>query len=290
MINSHIHVGIIVVSYHNPKMTTNYVRRELSKLKTPYTLIVVNNDATEEESKALAHSCGISFYEGKYISSKGCVICSKQNIGYAKGNILGVNILESHGVKCSHYLFSNDDIEIKDNNILDELCQSMALYGDCAGIGPRVIGLDGCDQSPHMRYISPIRQIGWKLFPFFRKKAKNKKTHQAIINDTKEVRTCYWVSGAYMLVDANKYMQVGGFDSRTFLYFEEAILAERFIKYGYRFYFAPSVSIVHFEGGSSKSINKKRIEEESRILYYKEYKNEPSFVIWLYHMMWKYVS
>ncbi len=61
--NSKNKVGVIVVSYHNPAMTIRYVKNELTKLKMQYTLVVVNNDSTHDESLELAEKCGVSFVD-----------------------------------------------------------------------------------------------------------------------------------------------------------------------------------------------------------------------------------
>jgi len=54
-----------------------------------------------------------------------------------------------------------------------------------------------------------------------------------------------------MMVRADRFNTIDGFDSRTFLYYEEAILAECFIRHGWVFAFEPSVSVIHCEGGST---------------------------------------
>ena len=117
-------IGIVVVSYHNPDMTTRYVSKELPKLTTPYTLVVVNVAATREESSQLAEACGLCFVDDdgthKFPDSQGYLIWDNDNLGYAKGNNKGVRFLNSIGT-FSHYLFSNDDIKIINTNILDVL-------------------------------------------------------------------------------------------------------------------------------------------------------------------------
>lgn len=273
---NNLHIGIIVVSYRNPTMTVRYVRGELPKLTTPYTLVIVNNDSTPEECDALAEACGIE---------RDVVVCSRENLGYAKGNNLGVATLKERGIVCSHYLFSNDDVEIKDGNILEVLCASMAEHEDCAAIGPRIIGLDGRDQNPHNTYISPYRQIGWKFLRFFRnKKARRIQlgTQAAVVGGK-----TYWVSGAFLFVDAHKFDAVEGFDSRTFLYMEEPILAERLKKCGWSMYYEPKVEVIHFEGGSTKKTNSKsnNYNKQSTNLYYIEYRNINCLSMHLYNMI-----
>ena len=278
-----INIGIIVVSYHNEAMTQKYVTQELSKLSTPYTVVIVNNDSTEEKSRQLANVCGLEFVMDDssivgILPNKGYLIWSPENLGYAKGNNKGVRFLDRIG-KFTHYLFSNDDIEIEQSNILEILADRMNQDEKIGAIGPRIVGLEGRDQSPHDTYVSPYRLIGWKLLPFLRKnnKASREKTPSKPLS-----RFTYWVQGSFMLVDALVFKEVGMFDEHTFLYFEESILAEKLISIGKSMYFDSDVKIVHYEGGSTKRNKmKESIETDSRIYYLKCYKNVPQILLWV---------
>lgn len=305
--------GIIVVSYHNTEGTIKYVTEQLSRLKDKYRVIIVAVDAEEDYGINLAERCGLEYVRDHSKINKhpkGWCVAVKENLGYAKGNNLGVKILKGSNIVFDYYLFSNDDIEIFNLDILSKLGNVLENDDSIAGIGPRVIGLDGNDQSPHRKYISPQRQIGWKMFSFLRKKHNSSITYtknslETVAEKSLAVRKtntikdaiilaskasvapkgiCYWVSGAFMMVKADKFDAVGGFDSRTFLYFEEVILAERFLKMGWNFVFDPSVYIIHYEGGSTNIKESKRnsIEMESRMLYYKEYKHVNKIVLLLY--------
>lgn len=276
-------IGIVIVSYHNDAMTHKYVTQELAKLSVPYTVVVVNNDSTEEDSRRLANMCGLEFvkddsFAESLSSNKGYLIWSSDNLGYAKGNNKGVRFLGKIE-KYTHYLFSNDDIEIKQPEILETLITRMREDERIGAIGPRVIGLDGHDQSPHDTYISPYRMIGWKLLPFLRKKHKTDVTESPIKPSS---RFTYWVQGSFMLVNAAVFNEVGMFDEHTFLYYEEPILAEKLAKIGKAMYFDSDVDVVHYEGGSTKRNRKReKIEMDSRVYYLREYKHINKIVLFL---------
>lgn len=304
--------GIVVVSYHNAEGTSRYVTEQLTPLSNDYRVVIVAVDADEAYGRKLAEDCGVAYVvDTEHVTehSLGWCIATIENLGYARGNNLGVVVLKASGMEFDAYLFSNDDVEIMSADVLGRLWTSMKQDSDVAGIGPRVIGLDGNDQSPHTRYISPWRQIGWKLFAFLRKghstsavysgsdthsvaemskvRQAQRTAMQAMEQATLQAPAggkCYWVSGAFMMVRADRFETVGGFDSRTFLYFEEVILAERFMRHGWHFAFEPSVAVVHYEGGSTtvKSCKCNAIEMESKILYYKEYKHVSATLLWLY--------
>lgn len=270
-------------------MTTRYVSEELRKLTTPYTLVVVNVATTKEESIKLADACGLCFIdevESPTVANvKGYLIWSPENLGYAKGNNEGVRFLCSLG-EFTHFVFSNDDIEIGDANILDVLSEKMSEYDDVACIGPRIVGIDGKDQSPHDRYISPYRLLGWRLFPFLRKTPKISSVNNRTIPFA---RYTYWVCGAFMMVEANEFLKIDMFDENTFLYYEEAILSERLIARGKSVFYESSVEVVHYEGGSSSKSNKtKRMHERnSRSYYFKEYKHINPIIIGLCYYIYQ---
>lgn len=282
-------IGIVVISYHNPEMTKRFVRKELSKLESEYTLVVVNVASNYSDSKKLADECSLTFVDKEDNMDlhlhEGYLIWDKENLGYAKGNNRGTQFLKRIG-NFSHFLFSNDDIEIKNSNIIEVLVRSMEKESDIGIIGPRVVTLEGIDQSPHDRYISIYRQIGWRLFSFLRER-KNKQLSEkhSLIPSHKT----YWVSGAFMLVDATSFFAVRGFDERTFLYYEEAILTERFRRIRKFSYYESSVGVIHFDGSSSKRItkNKKLIELESQFIYYRHYRKYNWFILMIYKVLLK---
>lgn len=305
-------IGIIIVSYHNEEGTVRYILQELPKLTDNFRVIVVAVDADTTQAQYIADKCGLSQADGNILpdNALGWVTSSTDNLGYAKGNNLGVKTLQQTGLNFDYYLFSNDDISLVNSNILSRLAQCIESDEKCGGAGPRVVSLDGIDQSPHRKYISPIRLIGWRLLPFLRKK-KVASTDTNADETVKEIAQyksrsldvsrvlatsapvppergeCYWVSGAFMMVKSELFNQVGGFDSRTFLYYEEVILSERFRHAGMKFRYEPSACVIHYEGGSTdvKSRTRNDIEMQSRLLYFREYMHVNPFILWLYKLI-----
>ena len=57
-----------------------------------------------------------------------------------------------------------------------------------------------------------------------------------------------------MLIDREKFVEIGGFDERFFMYFEDNDLCLRFGKAGYRILYTPFETVVHmYEKGAHKS-------------------------------------
>ena len=286
-------IGIIVVSYHNPDMTIRYVTKELPKLMTPYTLVVVNVAATQEDSIQLAEACGLCFVDEDgsrtFPDTQGLLIWDKENLGYAKGNNKGAKILIDN-FKVDYLLFSNNDIEIIDKDCLSVMIEKMEQNKDIGAIGPRIIGLDGKDQLPHDYPISIYRQIGWMLFPFLRRKETNGTS--ILKQDKPEPHFTYWVQGSFLMMRTIDFLNVEMFDSNTFLYAEEPIMAERLKKTGKRMYFDSSVKVLHYEGGTIVKQKGSRWSQlmvmESNCYYYRKYLSYHPLIISVYKWLVKH--
>lgn len=276
-------VGIIVVTYKNTEGIITFIKNQISRLKDDYKLVIVNNSSSDEDNKEIELQCNAEIVNiTKQIDKKNNIflIGESNNWGYAKGNNIGAEFLADN-FDCEYFLFSNDDIEIKDSYCLSKLAYVFKTNTTIGAVGPRVINLTGKDQSPHNKIITPYRQIGWKLFPFLRRKKK-----VLIENLIPDSGFCYWVSGAFFMMKKDDYQSVGGFDPNTFLYFEEAIMAERLKKIKKRMYFENSVEVIHYEGASSskkeKSKKWNKYNIESSCYYYHKYLGYNKFIIWLY--------
>src|SRR5690606_19695432 len=82
-----------------------------------------------------------------------------------------------------------------------------------------------------------------------------------------------WTSGCCMLFRREAFAEVGGFDERYFLYFEETKMALDMHRAGWRVVLDPSVGIKHREGGSMRSapFRKVRSHHRSALRFYIDY-------------------
>ena len=62
-----------------------------------------------------------------------------------------------------------------------------------------------------------------------------------------------WLSGACMLARRTALEQVGGFDERFFLYWEDADLCRRLRLHGHHVRYVPSATAIHRVGQSSRT-------------------------------------
>ena len=280
-------IGIVIVSYKNQESTIAFINEQLPKIGVPWKAIVVDNGPDESVGKAIAERCGGVLLrhpdEAIEEQSRVYVVSPLENLGFARGNNFGADILARNFV-IDYFLFSNDDIIISDVRVMEKMLLQFDKRQDVAIVGPRIIGKDNRDQSPHYRIITPLRQIGWKLF---RRCRRNRAAARPAI-EPPQSSYCYWVSGCFFLVRQSDFSAVGGFDPRTFLYSEEVILSERMKRIGKRSYFMADTSVVHLGGCSTQQVNNRTLHrylKQSNCIYYRNYLRSNPVLVWLYKVI-----
>lgn len=278
-------LGIVTIDYKNPQMTIDFCLRELPKVDVPWVCCVVVNGATPDEVSQIAQATGGTVAAGDGFDRSGrlFILPSEENLGFARGNNLGVEFLLSH-FECAHLLFTNTDIEIKSQPNVSRLLACLEEDESRGAVGPLVYGLDGLPQPPHDAPVSPYRQMGWYLLPFLRRR-KRRAAGEGGVSLPQE-GYAYWVQGSFFVMRTDDFTGVGMFDPHTFLYGEEPILAERLKAKGKRMWLCPAVSIVHYEGGTilkaHSSARSARWVVESNCYYYRRYLHYSPLTVWLY--------
>jgi N-acetylglucosaminyl-diphospho-decaprenol L-rhamnosyltransferase len=144
-------------------------------------------------------------------------------------------------------------------------------------LGVRLVGRDG-DLQPSCRYFPTpmnvfLSRTGLeRFFPFVR-------SIDDMIWEHDSVRECDWVPGCYYLVRREVIEQVGLFDPRFFLYYEEVDHCRAVKSAGWKVVFYPHTTVVHVGGESAKSDAKlteagRQISEfqiESELLYFRKH-------------------
>lgn len=276
----HQRLAIIIVSYGNSAQTIRFVTQECPKITFPHEVIVVDNgpdDASKELENGLKHVVKL--------------VCTGENVGFARGNIAGVQAVMAAVDKPDYLLFVNNDIVFTDPFVVDKLVQVLEVHPEVGLIGPRVVGLDGGLQSPEP-YLSFCQR---HILPYWGTLLNNNRKKEL---DPKEyARNAisgwhYRIMGSFLLMRTEDYFLCGGFDPGTFLFSEESILSERLAKVGKKVWYESSVSVLHEHAATtSKYFDYARIRRmklESDIYYYRNYRSVSSweialarFTLWL---------
>lgn len=276
---------IVIVNYKNDLLTARFIKEQLSLIKLEKNILIVNNSANIESTTYLSETLNAAvFNDGIFEkSSNGIYILpDNENLGFAKGNNKAVDFSFKY-LSPSYFLFTNNDIVLKDSDVVERLLHVMSQKSDIGLIGPKVIGLKGECQSPYP-YIDFLSKYCWMYLctPFASKQWKIKAFNLDYAQNAKEGYH-YRVMGSFFLMRAEDYKLCGGMDSNTFLFSEEQILSERLNTIGKRVYYYPSVTVIHAHGVTTKKelglsgINKCKLESD--IYYYQKYKNTPVWKI-----------
>lgn len=275
------------------ELTISFVKNELSKINYPHRIIIINNGATKDSNDFLCNELDADLVydiENGYSTNRDIVvISSSDNLGFAQGNNLGVYFCERWYTP-DYYLFTNNDIQINDTDIIERLIEKLYKTPDIGVIGPRVIGLDGIEQSPYPYYSFWNRYV-WAYWSslFFTLKKRIKIFDLDYPQKAKEGYH-YYVMGSFFIVRATDFRKCGMFDPGTFLYAEEMILSERMKAINKKVYYCPTVTVIHAHGATTKQYVKSSINDiqfESICFYYKKYRHTGDFVIGIGRMTQK---
>ena len=275
-------LGIVLINYKNSAEIISYVKRELIKIKEPCKIIIIDNscDATETQNLTLELQAN-EISQNIKLSEKIFIYQSTTNLGYSRANNFGAHFLCENFKQISHLLFSNSDIKLSDEHVVEALITKLnSLPDNVAAINPRIIGINGKDQTPYRKSSFFLTMIVYYLFfPIIYLFYKN-----YLCENAKE-GIYYHLIGCFLLIKKIAFIEVSGFDENTFLYVEEEILAERLEKKNYYSYYYPSYKIIH-ETGSTTHIHLKngyarRLFFMNYIYYFKEYRNVPDILIYI---------
>ncbi len=264
-------IGVIVINYHSEEKTIGFVRCELSKIRSDYAVVIVDNGSTCESRDRLLEA-----FKGadQYVF----VVPSEENLGFAKGNNLGAEVARNQFAP-DVLLFANNDIRLVEPDAVDRMTAKLLSLGEAGALGPKVVGLDGRLQSPEPFISFWDRHVAlyWRsLLP-----SNSRGPFWEEYSQTAREGFHYRISGSFFMVKAEDYSACGGMDPNTFLYSEEMILSERLKRIGKRVYYFPEVSVVHEHGATTrKYYDKVRIRElryRSEKYYYKTYVGTPTW-------------
>jgi N-acetylglucosaminyl-diphospho-decaprenol L-rhamnosyltransferase len=173
------------------------------------------------------------------------LIINDENVGFGRANNQCISSINAEFV-----LLLNTDAFVSEDTLKKTL-EYMASTPECGVLGVKLIGRDGVLQ-PSCRYFP----TPWNLFlqktglhPFF----TNTRLMDDMEWDHASCRECDWVPGCYYLVRRSVIDEVGLFDSRYFLYYEEVDHCFAVKKSGWKVHFYPHTEVVHIGGESAKS-------------------------------------
>ena len=274
-------VAIIIVNYKSDALTIRFVREELSKTRMASKVVIVNNAATPESDRRMAEELDarvVTDIQTPCPESRLYVLHSEANLGFARGCNLGAEFAR-RTFQPDLLLFSNNDIEIVDTDVLEQLAAKLDEDPRIGMIGPCVVGKDGRRQSPDPYLSFWTTYVRKPLLSACYSEQKRRRVFRSDYTESAPEGFCDKVIGAFMMVRADDFFACGMMDPRTFLYYEELILAERMGNAGKKPYFYPAVTVIHAQAATIGSHycpdGMMKLNLDSAACYYHHYRHVP---------------
>lgn len=242
-------IGIVILNYLTWEDTIECIDSIKEQNYQDYEVVVVDNFSNNSSYEILTK---------EYINDDNVhVIQAGANLGYAKGNNLGIKYCTDHLLVKNILILNNDTVMVTDD-YLSKL-NEMDYCENVGAVGTKIVGSDGLDQNPIQVSIS-TRQILKSIFgsilgslglSFSPKSKKQKPIEQKEINKSDLVGSHYILHGSAIFLTENYLTRFRGFYPETFMYFEENILALIMEKLGLKMVYNDSVYIYHKEAQTS---------------------------------------
>lgn len=191
------------------------------------------------------------------------IIETRKNLGYGQGNAYAINRARGEFI-----LIINPDNELEPEGLV-KMIDTLRSDETIGIVAPKLIHPDGSVRDSARRFptLGDILRKRTRIGKFFR--SSSLITHPSSLSDVD------WVAGACLVMRRDLFLQLGGFDPRFFLFFEDTDLCRRIWACGKRVVYMPSVAAKDrkerlSEGGILSLLTKKtaRIHLMSGVKYF----------------------
>ncbi|MCL1830521.1 MAG: glycosyltransferase family 2 protein [Oscillospiraceae bacterium] len=167
------------------------------------------------------------------------VIENSRNNGFGYGHNTVIPLLEDDA--SDYHLIVNPDILIEDD-VVGELAGYLDSNSDVGIVTPKILNLDGTDQSLPKRQPAVTALIGRRIF---RKTLKKQVEHYQMKDcDLSEATAIEFATGCFFMIRTKLFIDLAGFDTRFFLYYEDIDLSKR-VKETMKVIYYPYAAVYH---------------------------------------------
>jgi len=207
------------------------------------------------------------------------LIENKVNYGFSYANNQAIK-----NSKGEYVLLLNPDTVIEEKT-LKTVCDFMDSHPDAGGLGVKMIDGKGRFLPESKRGLPTPEVAFYKIFgisKIFPKSKKYGKYHLTFL-DKEKTHSVDVLSGAFMLLRKETLDKIGLLDETFFMYGEDIDISYRITLAGYKNYYLPETTIIHYKGESTKkgSINYVLVFYNAMIIFAKKHfskKNAGTFI------------
>ncbi|NND06360.1 MAG: glycosyltransferase [Saprospiraceae bacterium] len=231
-------LSIIIVNY-NVKYFLLQLLGSIFQSRTsfPYEVIIVDNASSDGSAQLIAQRYPDLVY-----------IENSVNVGFSKANNQGIDI-----AKGSYILLLNPDTIVQEDT-LEECVSFMDAHLEAGALGCRMIDGSGHFLPESKRGFPSPKVAFFKAFGLSSLFPRSKFFNTYYLghlpeHDTNEIDV---LTGAFMMIRRSVINDIGNLDERFFMYGEDIDLSYRIVQGGYKIYYHPATTIIHFKGESTK--------------------------------------
>jgi GT2 family glycosyltransferase len=235
-------LAIVILNYNGKAFLARFLPTVLAYSKTDNTDIYVADNASTDDS--------VAYIRSAFPSVK--IQELQQNYGFAEGYNQSLK-----SIQADHYLLLNSDVEVTEN-WLAPMLSLIKSDATIAAVQPKI-------RSWHEKHLFEHAggAGGWLDilgYPLCKGRVLGTLEADNGQYDTQNQaeNECFWATGACMLVRADLFHALGGFDGDYFAHMEEIDWCWRAKRAGYRIMTAPDALVYHVGGGTLPKTNPRK--------------------------------
>lgn len=172
------------------------------------------------------------------------IVETRDNLGYGRGNNAA-----SRQANGEYILIINPDNVLPKDGV-ERMLSFLQSHPDTGIVGPALVYPDGAVRPSARPFPKLSDLLRKRLFP---KQWQKKYDEDMAAMQKKDAADVDWMVGACLLLSADLYKELGGFDQRYFLFFEDIDLCRRIKRKGLKVVYLPSVRVLDRRGRLSGS-------------------------------------
>lgn len=267
----------VILNYRTPDLTMRAAEAAVREMRELGGEVVVVDNASGDGSFEiiLAKAEQEGWTKGGFLR----VVQSPENGGFGAGNNFGMRLGMSSGEVPDFFYILNSDAW-PDPGAVGKLLEVMQAKPRAGLVGSYIKGTDGAPHCTVFRFPSASGEFeGAARTGFITKLFKSAVVPMEIPTQTAQVD---WVAGASVLMRCEMLDEIGLFDERFFLYYEETELCRRAARAGWQTFYVPASEVAHV-GSASTSMKEwartPRYWFESRFYYFTKVHGR-AYAIW----------
>ncbi len=219
-----------------------------ANLASSFDIVVVDNGSTDGSQEMLReHYPEIQMIQNDH------------NVGLGKASNQGIEATSSR-----HVLLLNNDTLVNGPS-LDAMVEFLDANPDAGAVGGKLINPDGSFQAGYADFstlteelliATHVGEILWDGYP----------SHI----DDDQIRAVGWLSSACLLVRRAALDDVGLLDEEYFIYGDEADLQYRLQRAGWKVFYLPTATTIHYGGRSMNRWRRRKMVYRGKMLFYQK--------------------